>query len=106
MTRRTRDLLDFDLWPPKVYMEVHAERQRAHAKHGATSIEARPFDDPARLPILVEEVGEVAAALNDHRHSAIPNDAALLASLRHELVQVAAVAVSWVDAIDQEEPEP
>jgi hypothetical protein len=46
--------------------------------------------DPMRLTVLVEEVGEVARAV-------LEGDTA---SLRAELVQVAAVAVAWIEALD------
>lgn len=45
--------------PEDVYEEVKIERDRAHAKHGDTSMESFPVDDMNRLAILVEEVGEV-----------------------------------------------
>jgi NTP pyrophosphatase (non-canonical NTP hydrolase) len=47
--------------------------------------------DGERLAVLVEEVGEVARAMNDGK------------GLREELIQVAAVAVAWVEAIDTAE---
>ena len=43
-----------------VQEEIVAERARAHAKHGKTSMEALPSTDPARLAVLTEEVGEAA----------------------------------------------
>lgn len=43
-----------------VWDEAHAERVRAHAKHGETSMESQPADALDRLFILVEEVAEVA----------------------------------------------
>lgn len=87
-----------------IYDDVTRERQRAHAKHGVTSIEGRPPDDPGRLAILVEEVGEVARNLNDRRHmtgaAADAHHAQMDAELRAELVQVAAMAVGWIASID------
>lgn len=73
-----------------VYDDVAAERARAHAKHGDDSIEGIDGDDPRWLAILMEEVGEVA---HEQTYDAT-------GSLRAELVQVAAVAAAWVDAID------
>ena len=69
------------------------ERERAHAKHSATgqSCEQMPWTDPLWLPVLVEEVGEVARALCD-REAAV--------RVREELVQVAAMALAWADAIE------
>ena len=58
-------------------------------------------DDPAwssacsgkRMIVLTEEVGEVARAILDEPKC----------RLREELVQVAAVAVKWIQAIDESE---
>src|ERR1700682_339547 len=49
------------------YNEVHTERIRADKKHNANgkSMEYRNALDPAWLPVLVEEVGEVARAICD-----------------------------------------
>lgn len=96
----------------QVWHEIVAERVRAHAKHGATSMEScDPFAD-RRLRVLVEEVGEVARVLNDREHEQInctalwsvvdELEATALALLRSELVQVAAMAVAWIAALDGE----
>jgi YD repeat-containing protein len=87
---------------PSVYQEVHNERERAHAKHGAynNSREQTTWGDAEWLPVLVEEVGEVAHELT------YDADALLLrrkAALRKELIQVAAMACAWIDAIDRGE---
>lgn len=79
-----------------IYAEVKAERDRAHAKHGDTSMEAQPCDHPMRLSILMEEVGEVAKEFNEGRHRGEGPDLTLL---RAELVQVAAMSTAWADAI-------
>lgn len=81
-----------------VYAEVAAERARAHALHGDTSMESYPPEDPTgkRYRILVEEVGEVAKEFNDADHDGRPVD---LQHLRKELIQVAAMASAWADAI-------
>lgn len=95
-----------------VWAEIVAERHRAHLTHGATSMEACDRFADRRLRVLLEEVGEVAAALNDREHDhAYPNrpqqwhddveDNAVV-DLRHELVQVAAMAVAWIAALDDE----
>jgi NTP pyrophosphatase (non-canonical NTP hydrolase) len=81
-----------------IYIEVRAERERAHAKHGATSMEAFPVDDMNRLAILMEEVGEVAREFNEARHDDRPVD---LPKLREELVQSATMAIAWADVIRQ-----
>lgn len=53
-------------------------------------------DDLGWLPILTEEVGEVAQALLRQKDT----DAS---DLKHELTQVAAVAVAWVECIMRRE---
>ena len=85
-------------WAP--YDEIHLERIRAHAKHDGNqeSMERREWDDPSWLPVLVEEVGEAARTLNELRHrSMVPEQCA--AELRAELIQVAAMATAWIEAI-------
>jgi hypothetical protein len=72
--------------------EVAHGRRRAHAKHGAASIEALAAADPCWLSILVEEVGEVAHEL--------AYDAT--GSLRAELMDVLTVATAWVAALDRD----
>lgn len=83
-----------------VYAEIHTERVRAHAKHGAkgNSREDAHWTNNEWLPVLVEEVGEVAHELT------YDADALLLRrihNLRKELIQVAAMACAWIDAIDR-----
>lgn len=89
-----------------VYVAVHQERIDAHAKHDPKghSMERRSFTDSVWLPVLTEEVGEVARVLCETEHD--PELMKLPEAkkrLREELVQVAAMAVSWIDAIDLEE---
>ena len=73
-----------------VLAEVGRERSRQEWLRTAGAI--GPVDtDGERLAVLVEEVGEVARAMNDGK------------GLREELIQVAAVAVAWVEAIDTPE---
>lgn len=86
-------------WAP--YSEFHRERIKAHAKHKdkpGGSMEMKDFDEPDWLGVLMEEVGEVAQVLNDHRHGLLDektrND-----RLYAELVQVGAMAAAWLDAI-------
>jgi NTP pyrophosphatase (non-canonical NTP hydrolase) len=66
--------------------DVRAERVRQDLKLGPSAERPSP-----KLKHLVEEVGEVAAAMQDESDEA----------LRTELVQVAAVAVAMVEAIDR-----
>ena len=88
-----------------VYDEIHTERERAHVKHGTrgNSREEASWLNPEWLPILVEEVGEVAHLLTydaylEHGQSAYFER---IIELRKELIQVAAMACAWVDAIDR-----
>jgi len=69
MTTKTLGALD----------EVWVERERQDALH--------PYDvsDEVMLAVLVEEVGEVAKAITEG------------AGLRDEVVQVAAVAIKWLE---------
>lgn len=96
----------------RIAVEILDGRLKAHAKHGANSIEALPGQDPMWGPILVEEGGEVAEVIVDmFAHSILAKalgrvgkrqtydqDAALL---RSELVDVATVAVAWIASLDR-----
>lgn len=73
------------------------ERIRALRKHGDRSMEAYPAMHPARLSILVEELGEVAKEIND---AAVESRVVDHDALRDELVQVAAMAIAWADALE------
>lgn len=83
-----------------IYEAIASERSRAHAKHGATSMDVWPVDSLDRLATLTEEVGEMAKEFNDARHVGRPVD---LAALRKEMVQTAAMAAAWTDTIPVEE---
>lgn len=72
---------------------VQAEALRAHLRHGPRSM-LRPKPNTLRLSILTEEVGEVARELND-AESSVNKD-----KLETELIQVAAMALTWVEAIN------
>lgn len=82
--------------------EVDEERERQDAKHGAPDQIA-----PVRLSILMEEVGEVSREINDWWgmfDQAATDDGWISADAREryrtELIQVAAVAVATVEALD------
>lgn len=69
----------------RIYLDVEAERLRQEDKWG--------FQHHGRFEwanILMEEVGEVSKAGNDGD----------MTGLRAEIVQVAAVAVAWLEDID------
>ncbi len=81
----------------RVYLDVAAERERAHIKHSAkgNSREDSTWDDNQWIGILMEELGEVAHELTYDTFGGSPD------KLRAELVQVAAMACSWIAAIDR-----
>ena len=89
----------------QVLVDVHAERERQEEigqRKRAEGIDWRSCADPAmaggdfaRFTVLGEEFGEVANAVLETAYGA-----ASAVDLRAELVQVAAVAVAWVEAID------
>jgi hypothetical protein len=67
------------------WKNVIAEMIRQDELHGAQ----RHQDPRDWFPILVEEVGEVGTAMQEK------------SNLREELVQVAAVALQWIEDIDR-----
>jgi NTP pyrophosphatase (non-canonical NTP hydrolase) len=104
MTRVIPGLSDIPLhgWPP--YAEVHRERVRAHAKHDSNggSMERKAWDNPAWLPVVMEELGEVAKVHCEYDLANIDR-ATKKAQLRDELVQVAAMVCAWLDALEEVE---
>jgi hypothetical protein len=78
----------------KVAIDVAKERGRHDRLLAAGKIEhdcADPTVPPEiKLPVLLEEVGEVAIAMNDNEP---------LSNLRTELIQVAAVASAWAESL-------
>jgi NTP pyrophosphatase (non-canonical NTP hydrolase) len=77
--------------------DVIDEAQRAHEKHGPNSM--LYGSDAKGLRILMEEVGEVARAMNEFALANID----LLAyqkELRAELVQCAAMCTTWIARLD------
>lgn len=74
--------------PGAVYAEVWGERQRQNIKWGGDNIVNRTTE--AGFRVLGEETGEVAKAINERDR----------AQCRRELVQVAAVAVAMIEALD------
>lgn len=82
---------------------ISRKRVQAHEKHGDRSIEmVRNFD---RLnTILVEEVGEVAMAINDAIVKDWPRGVELNA-IRSELIDVITVASAWLHTIETEQLE-
>lgn len=72
----------------RITMRVLEERQRQDATWGAAA--ARGYAPERWLAVLVEEVGEVAEAILERR----PSDTVA------ELLQVAAVAIATIEAIE------
>lgn len=90
-----------------IYLEMNAERERAHAKHKdkpGGSMEGKPWDAPDWIPVIVEELGEVSRVVNDRRHDVIPTDIEAVQMLRAELIQTGAMAAAWIAAIDDWQP--
>ena len=77
----------------EIFQQINVERLRQVLKFGDQSI-AGSVSDLTRLRILVEEVGEVAEAL-DVEHANTKRE------LCAELVQVAACAVGWLQALQK-----
>ena len=69
-----------------IWTEITLEQVRARELHGEDWTGDPQVMDGDRLPVLVEEVGEVATEVQTGD----------VAALRDELVQVAAVAVAWL----------
>jgi NTP pyrophosphatase (non-canonical NTP hydrolase) len=84
-------------WTPQVSVlfEIKKERIRQDDKWGVQNCH-----DFEWCSILTEEVGEVARAANEANFDSGKNRGDFR-SLRAELIQVAAVAAAWVEAIDR-----
>jgi hypothetical protein len=80
---------------PIPYDAIRDERRRQDAKW-----DEQNHDDLFWLGIVVEETGEVGKACIEHVENDVPVDQ-YEAELRSELVQVAACAVAWIEAIDR-----
>lgn len=79
----------------KVYEYIDDERARQAAKWGGVhewgtgDCSSNAVRGPVKMTVLMEEVGEVARALLDGNAD----------QLETELVQVAAVAVAWLESL-------
>ena len=82
---------------------IQAEATRAHIHHGQRSMLGSAYTSGDRLAILVEEVGKVAHELTydaggpgvgEGRHD----------ELVRELIQVAAMAASWIEYLETISP--
>jgi hypothetical protein len=61
---------------------------------GRGDCSSREVDETVKATVLAEECGEVGRAVLDARHG----------DLRRELIQVAAVAVAWLESFEEEGP--
>lgn len=77
---------------------VQAEASRAHALHGHHSMLGSAVTESDRLAILTEEVGEVAKELNEDRLGKLDGD--WRDQRVKELIQVAAMALTWVEHLE------
>lgn len=75
----------YDIW-----RAIKDERQRQEQKHPGRTPASAALTDADKLVILAEEFGEAAREVYEKRP----------AQLRAELVQVAAVAVAWLESLD------
>lgn len=82
-----------DTFEPITISALHATMLHAIAKHGWHQTPLNPArSDVDNLPILVEEIGEVARAMT--------YDEGNRDALVKELLQTAAMALSWAQAVD------
>jgi hypothetical protein len=75
-------------------LDVLAERQRQDAKWG-TSFPGRPHSH--WLAIAAEELGEAAEDVCKTEIPSVVQRTTTLSHLRHEVIQLAAVALSWLE---------
>lgn len=76
---------------------IQAEATRAHLKHGDRSMLGPHYTSGDRLAILMEEVGEVAHELTYDQGGL---EGGRRDELVKELIQVAAMAASWVEVLE------
>jgi hypothetical protein len=77
---------------------IQAEATRAHLRHGEYSMLGSRYTSGDRLAILVEEVGEVAHELAYDQGGPGVGEGRR-DELVKELIQVAAMAASWVEVL-------
>ena len=83
-----------------IYEAIADERARQERKflHTCASPDFKAFTHFGRVTVLGEEFGEVCRAALDVDKGDHPNTAR--AKLRDELIQTAAVAVAYIEALD------
>lgn len=81
---------------------IRAEAIRAHILHGAkgTSMLSCELPDTNRLAILMEEVGEVAHEINELEIHGLDYTFIYAERMEKELIQVAAMAATWIEVIN------
>lgn len=84
---------------PLTLSAIQAEATRAHLLHGEHSMLGTRYSSGDRLAILVEEVGEVAHELTYDSGGPGVGDGRR-DELVKELIQVAAMAASWVEFLE------
>lgn len=96
--------MGYTIWPDgyvgEALQDIHRERDRQRDLKEAGKFKYEPSDlelsHDQRYTILGEEFGEVGHELNEGIVKTIDKK-----KLRKELVEVAAVAVAWIEAIDK-----
>lgn len=78
----------------RVLMDVASERARQEERHPDDTCWELGKNPWAKVHVLGDEVNEVYKALHNNEP---------IANLRAELIQVAAVCVAWVQALDRAE---
>jgi len=84
----------------RVTHQVHAEQARQEKLWGEQN-----HGEHVWYPILVEEVGEVGKDLNELAFGCTSEEGeqATLDHMKEELIHVAAVAMTWLEAIERKE---
>lgn len=85
-------------------LDIHQERVRAHKKHVATgmSMEQQEYIHWRWMPVMMEELGEMARVLNDREKDmgiGVPEHM-IMDKLRKETIQLMAMCSAFIDSID------
>jgi hypothetical protein len=97
MVERKKTVNDDRLLSELTLGAINEEATRAHIEHGDNSMMGFKHSEAGRLAILMEEVGEVAREIND---AYLGRRLADKDKLTGELIQVAAMAATWVEFLD------
>lgn len=92
--------MGYTIWPDgktgEILSLINAERRRQDSRAFSHTC-ADPISDLEKLPILMEEVGEVANALL--QKVALNTVGDRRRDLQKELIQVAAVCTAWAESL-------